>query len=63
MSLGDCKVLRFQRYEEFWRFCFRECRDFKVGYAVDCEFRKRLKIPPHGKSCEGKLEGEIKSNA
>jgi len=52
-------VLRFVRYEEFWRYCFFECRDFRVGCACSCALRGRLKIPPRGKSYSGKLEGEI----
>ena len=58
--MSCCKVLlRFKKYEEFWRYCFGQCRDFKVGCAVDCEVRKQLRIPPHGRSYEGKLEGEV----
>ena len=53
--------LRFKTYEEFWRYCFGQCRNFKLGCAVDCELRKRLGIPPHGKSYEGKLKGEVQS--
>ncbi|MCJ7631794.1 hypothetical protein MUP77_05270 [Candidatus Bathyarchaeota archaeon] len=53
-------VLRFSRYEEFWHYCFCECRDSRVGCACSCGLRKRLKIPPHGKSYLGKLEGEVR---
>jgi len=63
-AINACKILlKFASYEEFWRFCFGQCQDFKVGCAVDCELRKQLVILSHGKSYEGKLEGEIKSDA
>jgi len=59
--MSDCKVLlTFKTYEMFWRFCFGQCRDFRVGCAVGCELRKRLGISPHGKSYVSKLEGEVK---
>ena len=59
--MSDCRVLlRFKTYEEFWRYCFGQCRDFRVGCAVDCGLRKRLEIPPHEESYEGKLEGEVR---
>ena len=41
--MGDPDVLlRFRTYEEFWLFCFGQCRDFKLGCATQCEIRKRL---------------------
>jgi len=59
--MSDCNVLlSFKTYEEFWRYCFCQCQNFKVGCAVSCELRKRLRIPPHGRSYKGKLEGEVK---
>jgi hypothetical protein len=31
----DCTVsLKFVTYEEFWRYCFGQCRAFKVGCVV-----------------------------
>ena len=57
----DCEIsLKFSRYEEFWSYCFGQCRDFKLGCAVDCLLRRRLGIPPHGKSYLEKLKGEVK---
>jgi hypothetical protein len=41
-------------------FCFGQCQCFKLGCAAQCEIRKRLGIPPFGKSYLGKLKGEIK---
>jgi hypothetical protein len=52
----------FRTYEEFWIFCSSQCRNFRVGCANNCELRKRLDIPPHGKSYLGKLKGEIFPN-
>lgn len=58
--MDDCRaVLKFTSYEEFWRFCHGQCPDFREGCASDCELRKRLGIPPFGKSYLGKLKGEI----
>jgi len=60
LGMSDCRVLlRFKTYEEFWCYCFGQCRDYRVGCAVDCELRKRFGIPPHGKSYESKLKGEV----
>ena len=56
-------LVRFGTYEEFWRFCFGQCRDFKVGCAVNCPTRKKLGIPPFGKSYLGKMKGEIRKDA
>jgi hypothetical protein len=59
--MSGCDVLlRFKTYEEFWRFCYGQCRDFRVGCAVGCELRKELGIPPYGKLYVSKLEGEVK---
>ncbi|MEM2112219.1 MAG: hypothetical protein QXX08_10165 [Candidatus Bathyarchaeia archaeon] len=59
--MSDSKIPPlFKTYEEFWLFCFSQCRDFRVGCANSCELRKRLEIPPHGKSYLGKIKGEIK---
>jgi len=30
------------------RYCTQECPKHELGCAVDCELRKRFKIPPHG---------------
>ena len=49
-------LLRFRTYEEFWCFCFSQCRDFKLGCAVRCELREKLGIPPFGKSYLGKMQ-------
>lgn len=59
--LSDSRAsLRSRFYEDFWDFCSRQCRGFRVGCARSCELRKRLGIPPHGKSYFGKLKGEIR---
>ena len=52
-------ALVFDSYEVFWGFCFFQCRGFKVDCARSCVFRKRLGIPPFGKSYLGRLEGMI----
>ncbi|MEM2129152.1 MAG: hypothetical protein QXZ70_00995 [Candidatus Bathyarchaeia archaeon] len=58
--MGNSKApILFKSYEEFWFFCFGQCRDFRVGCANSCELRKQLEIPPHGKSYLGKMKGEI----
>lgn len=60
--MSSCKVLwRFKTYEGSWRYCFGQCRDLKLGCAVDCELRKGLGTPAHGKSYVGKLGGEVQS--
>lgn len=51
--------LVFLRYEEFWSFCFLKCYDFNLGCAKCCLLRKRLGIPPFGKSYLAKLKGEV----
>jgi hypothetical protein len=56
-------LLRFRTYEEFWLFCFGQCRDFKLGCAAQCEIRKKLEIPPFSKSYLGKMKGEIRKDA
>ncbi|MBS7657098.1 MAG: hypothetical protein QXI71_02160 [Candidatus Bathyarchaeia archaeon] len=38
----------FGTYEDFWCYC-KLCCDFKQGCAGDCEMRKQLKLPPHGR--------------
>jgi hypothetical protein len=59
--LSECKVvLVFRRYEEFWRFCFSECREFKLGCAESCRFRKALGILPFGRSYADKFKGEVR---
>jgi hypothetical protein len=51
--------VRFRLFEEFWDYCLGRCGSFRVGCADRCELRKRLRIPPFGKSYFGKLKGEI----
>ena len=52
--------VRFETYEDFWSFCFHKCSEFRVGCAKSCLIRKRLGIPPFGKSYLGKLSGPVK---
>jgi hypothetical protein len=53
-------AFRFRVYDEFWVYCFSECREFKVGCANHCRLREQLWIPPFSKSYAGKQKGEIK---
>jgi len=62
--LADPEIpLKFRTYEEFWYFCFNQCRDFRAGCAVHCPIRKKLEIPPFSKSYLGKMKGEIRKDA
>jgi len=56
-------LLRFRTYEEFWSFCFGQCKYFKLGCAADCLLRKKLEIPPFSKSYLGKMKGEVRKDA
>ena len=59
-------VCMFECYEDFWDFCFYACPSKNLAFephsfcAGSCEHRKRLGIPPHGLSYQGKMRGKIK---
>lgn len=40
--------LDFKNPYEALQYCIYECNEFKQGCSLDCELRKKYKIPPHG---------------
>jgi len=40
--------LDFKDSYEALKYCIFECKEFSLGCSLNCELRKKYKIPPHG---------------